>query len=489
MSRRGVNHIVLIRHPINTHTSIATFLLRRTVYSKNIMSLSLLSVRLNETTDYFEGVAYNGDLVDLLASSIVQNHCGRLTSADLDENSNLWSADNSMNSSATSQLSMYETPLTCELSPVQYQKEKDRTFSTHDYPINEFDISEVNVFDEFLFGNELDLSDIPDDLTPLQTTREDLPLQPMTSSPLNDVFTLNYNIGCERHSADEVISIRFPALSDSLDYSDSDDTNGPKLTSDDDIDITFISVEVKVKPAVEDDDHIDYGVLDSWLDTFCSQTISGATPTIPQGQDQVQYIYQTAPSLVVNSPQPYVMSVYDVPPPSPSVYSSVSSVSEFGGSLEGGSDYGSDRPSVSYMRMIAEAILTSPQEKVNLTAIYSYVIDNYPYFENRKSAWRNSIRHNLSVNGCFVKNGRATSGRGYFWSISDDYIKDFRRGDYARKNRYQLQHKRRIARDIERLPQPIAFTPVYVSPSSQSLATNFVTKFVPEAPVYTYRPT
>ena len=183
------------------------------------------------------------------------------------------------------------------------------------------------------------------------------------------------------------------------------------------------------------------------------------------------------------------MSVYDVPSPSPSVYSSVSSVSEFGGSLEGGSDYGSDRPSVSYMRMIAEAILTSPQEKVNLTAIYSYVIDNYPYFENRKSAWRNSIRHNLSVNGCFVKNGRATSGRGYFWSISDDYIKDFRRGDYARKNRYQLQHKRCIARYIERLPQPIAFTPVYVSPSSQSFATNFVTKFVPEAPVFTYRPT
>ena len=43
--------------------------------------------------------------------------------------------------------------------------------------------------------------------------------------------------------------------------------------------MTSITIEVKDKPAVEDDDHIDYGVLDSWLDTFCNQTISGATPT------------------------------------------------------------------------------------------------------------------------------------------------------------------------------------------------------------------
>ena len=37
---------------------------------------------------------------------------------------------------------------------------------------------------------------------------------------------------------------------------------------------------------------------------------------------------------------------------------------------------------------------------------------SYPFYKKTDDrAWRNSIRHNLSLNECFIKNGRADNGR------------------------------------------------------------------------------
>ncbi|CAH1781837.1 unnamed protein product, partial [Owenia fusiformis] len=49
-------------------------------------------------------------------------------------------------------------------------------------------------------------------------------------------------------------------------------------------------------------------------------------------------------------------------------------------------------------------------------------------------AWRNSIRHNLSLNECFIKAGRADSGKGNYWSIHPACIEDFSKGDYRKRN-------------------------------------------------------
>ena len=44
-----------------------------------------------------------------------------------------------------------------------------------------------------------------------------------------------------------------------------------------------------------------------------------------------------------------------------------------------------------------------------------------------------SVRHNLSLNECFVKIERAANGKGNFWSVHYACLDDFRQGDYRRR--------------------------------------------------------
>ena len=57
------------------------------------------------------------------------------------------------------------------------------------------------------------------------------------------------------------------------------------------------------------------------------------------------------------------------------------------------------------------AILSSAEKKLVLADIYQYILDNYLYFRHRGPGWRNSIRHNLSLNDCFIKAGRAAKAQ------------------------------------------------------------------------------
>lgn len=59
----------------------------------------------------------------------------------------------------------------------------------------------------------------------------------------------------------------------------------------------------------------------------------------------------------------------------------------------------------------------------------------------QEKSWRNSVRHNLSLNECFVKAGRSDNGKGHFWAIHPANLEDFSKGDY---------HRRRARRRIRR---------------------------------------
>lgn len=69
------------------------------------------------------------------------------------------------------------------------------------------------------------------------------------------------------------------------------------------------------------------------------------------------------------------------------------------------------KPQLSYIGLIAMAILSSQEKKMVLSEVYQWIIDNYPYFRTRGPGWRNSIRHNLSLNDCFIKVGRSANGK------------------------------------------------------------------------------
>ncbi|XP_034670361.1 forkhead box protein K2 [Drosophila subobscura] len=91
------------------------------------------------------------------------------------------------------------------------------------------------------------------------------------------------------------------------------------------------------------------------------------------------------------------------------------------------------KPQHSYIGLIAMAILSSTEMKLVLSDIYQYILDNYSYFRSRGPGWRNSIRHNLSLNDCFIKSGRSANGKGHYWAIHPANMDDFRKGDFRRR--------------------------------------------------------
>uniref|UniRef100_A0A8D8ZBM1 Fork head domain-containing protein FD5 n=1 Tax=Cacopsylla melanoneura TaxID=428564 RepID=A0A8D8ZBM1_9HEMI len=91
------------------------------------------------------------------------------------------------------------------------------------------------------------------------------------------------------------------------------------------------------------------------------------------------------------------------------------------------------KPQHSYIGLIAMGILSSPDMKLVLSDIYQYILDNYTYFRTRGPGWRNSIRHNLSLNDCFIKAGRSANGKGHYWSIHPANVEDFKKGDFRRR--------------------------------------------------------
>lgn len=88
------------------------------------------------------------------------------------------------------------------------------------------------------------------------------------------------------------------------------------------------------------------------------------------------------------------------------------------------------KPSLSYIALIAKVILSSPSQNLNLASIYRALEEQFPYLRSRGPGWKNSVRHNLSVNNCFVKVSRCEDGRGHYWGVHQAYLGDFQQGKF-----------------------------------------------------------
>ncbi|KAJ3743341.1 hypothetical protein DFH05DRAFT_1399810 [Lentinula detonsa] len=80
------------------------------------------------------------------------------------------------------------------------------------------------------------------------------------------------------------------------------------------------------------------------------------------------------------------------------------------------------KPFYPYSTLIRYAIKGSPNQKLLLEDIYYAIESRFPYFRTAPNGWKNSVRHNLSLNPCFEKVPRPLTdrGKGSYWTVNDN---------------------------------------------------------------------
>lgn len=110
--------------------------------------------------------------------------------------------------------------------------------------------------------------------------------------------------------------------------------------------------------------------------------------------------------------------------------------------LSGGAD---GKPPYSFSCLIFMAIEESPSRRLPVKDIYGWIARNFPYYQSAPPGWRNSVRHNLSLNKCFKKIDRdeyRSSGKGACWCVDPLYrpnlLQALRRSPYVSHHQMQI---------------------------------------------------
>lgn len=125
------------------------------------------------------------------------------------------------------------------------------------------------------------------------------------------------------------------------------------------------------------------------------------------------------------------------------------------------------KPPYSFSLLIYMAIEHSPNKCLPVKEIYSWILDRFPYFATAPTGWKNSVRHNLSLNKCFQKVERShgkVNGKGSLWCVDPEY-------------------KPNLMQALKKQPFPSALT----SPESGSLSPHYLSSVLKQNQMQTLK--
>jgi hypothetical protein len=97
------------------------------------------------------------------------------------------------------------------------------------------------------------------------------------------------------------------------------------------------------------------------------------------------------------------------------------------------------KPAYSYAQLIVQALLAPKDRRQTLSGIYNFIAEKYPFYKLEDKGWKNSIRHNLSLNQYFMKAPREKEGLGFgkggYWCMHPDYEEKLTSQAYVKRKK------------------------------------------------------